>query len=74
MINDEQQTRKRINKIKQKKQTYTYVLLFKNSRVEEMIYDRQNKKTYMMQLVLNHVEIEDGKNHSRCREKRERQQ
>jgi SNF2 family DNA or RNA helicase len=58
MIRDEQQTRKRINRIIQTRQTYIYALLFKDSRVEKMIYDRQHKKTYMMQLALNHKKIE----------------
>ncbi len=58
MIRDEQQTKKRINRITQTRQTYIYALLFKDSRVEKMIYDRQHKRAYMMQLALNHKEIE----------------
>ncbi len=58
MIRNEQQTRKKINRITQTRQTYIYALLFKDSRVEKMIYDRQHKKAYMMQLALNHKKIE----------------
>ncbi len=53
MFRDEQQARKRINKITQRDQTYIYALYFKESEVKEMIYNRQNKRAHMMKLTLN---------------------
>ncbi len=43
MFKNEQQTRKRINKITKKNQTYIYALYFKESEVKKMIYDRQHR-------------------------------
>jgi hypothetical protein len=40
MIKNELQTRKRINRIIQKKQIYIYALLSKKSQIKKMIYDR----------------------------------
>ncbi len=61
MIRNELQIRKRINRITQKKQIYIYALLSKESQIEKMIYDRQNRRAHMMQLTLNHIIIEDEK-------------
>ncbi len=59
MFRDEQQARKRINKITQRDQTYIYALYFKESEVKEMIYNRQNKRAHMMKLTLNSNIIDD---------------
>jgi hypothetical protein len=53
MSRNEQQTRKRINRITQKDQTYIYVLYFEDSQVKQMIHDRQNRRAHMMNLILN---------------------
>ncbi len=53
MSRNEQQTRKRINRITQKDQTYIYVLYFEDSQVKQMIHDRQNRRVHMMNLILN---------------------
>jgi hypothetical protein len=53
MSRNEQQTRKKINKIIQKDQTYIYVLYFEDSQVKQMIHDRQNRRVHMMNLILN---------------------
>ncbi len=59
MFQNEQQARKRINKITQRDQTYTYALYFKEFDMKEMIYDRQNKRAHMMKLTLNSNIIDD---------------
>jgi hypothetical protein len=61
MINNELQTRKQINRITQKRQIYIYVLLSKESQIKKMIYDRQNRRTHMMQLTLNYTIVENEK-------------
>jgi SNF2 family DNA or RNA helicase len=53
MSRDEQQARKRINRITQKGQTYTYALYSEGSQVEQMIHDRQNRRAHMMNLALD---------------------
>lgn len=56
---DEQQARKRIHRITQTKQTYTYALRSKRSEVEEMTHDRQNRRVQMMKLALDSAMIDD---------------
>ncbi len=53
MSRNEQQIRKRINKITQKNQTYIYVLYFEDFQMKQMIHDRQNRRAHMMNLILN---------------------
>jgi hypothetical protein len=59
MFRNEQQARKRINKITQKKQTYIYALYRKESKVKEIIYDRENRKAHMMNLTFDSNIIDD---------------
>jgi hypothetical protein len=59
MFKNEQQTRKRINKITQKKQTYIYALYRKEFKVKEIIYDRKNRRTHMMNLTFDSNIIND---------------
>jgi hypothetical protein len=59
MFKNEQQTRKHINKITQKKQTYIYALYRKKSKVKKIIYDRKNRKAHMMNLTFDSNIIND---------------
>ncbi len=59
MFKNEQQTRKRINKITKKNQTYIYALYFKESEVKKMIYDRQHRWTHMINLTFDSNIIDD---------------
>jgi hypothetical protein len=59
MFRNEQQARKRINKITQKNQTYIYALYFKESEVKKMIYDWQNRRTHIMNLTFDSNIIND---------------
>ncbi len=59
MFRDEQQARKRINRITQRNQTYIYALYFKEFEVKEIIYDRQNNRVHVIKLTLNSNIIHD---------------
>ncbi len=63
MIKDELQVRKRINKITQIKQIHIYFFVFVNVKIETLIYDRQNRRTLLLNLTLNshNIEIENIK-------------
>jgi hypothetical protein len=58
LTRDELQTRKRINKITQTAQTHTYFLVSVKVKAEKLIYDRQNRRTYLLTLTLNSNSIE----------------
>ncbi len=63
MIKNELQARKRINKITQIKQTHIYSFVFVSVTFEELIYYRQNQRTFFLNLTLNsnNIEIENIK-------------
>ncbi len=63
MIKNELQARKQINKITQIKQIHIYFFVFVNVTIEELIYDRQNRRTLLLNLTLNsnNIEIENIK-------------
>jgi hypothetical protein len=58
LIKDESQVRKRINKITQIRQIHIYSFVFVNVRIEELIYDWQNWRTFLLNLTLNSNSIE----------------
>jgi hypothetical protein len=63
LIRDDLQTRKRINKITQIRQIHIYSFVFVNVKIEKLIYDRQNRRTLLLNLTLNskNIEIENIK-------------
>jgi hypothetical protein len=63
LIRDELQARKRINKITQIRQIHIYSFVFVSVKIEELIYDRQNRRTLLLNLTLNsnNIEIENIK-------------
>ena len=59
MIRDEKQTRKKINRITQLRQTHIYALIVENFDVKKIIHDRQERRTYMIELTLNSINVRD---------------
>jgi hypothetical protein len=61
LIKNEIQILKRINKITQIKQIHIDFLVFVNVTIEELIYNRQNRRTLLLNLTLNsnNIEIEN---------------
>lgn len=53
MERDQEQAKKRINRIGQKEATFTYMLRCVGSAVEETIYDRQNRRTHLVRMALD---------------------
>ena len=64
MGRDELQARKRINRITQTARTYSYSLCCPESKVEEVIFDRQGRRGHMLALSLDPANI-DGRDITR---------
>jgi len=60
MERDQEQAKKRINRIGQQKATSTYLLQCVGSDVEQAIYDRQNRRTHLMKLALDPDQFGQG--------------
>lgn len=59
MVRGEEQARKRINRITQLRQTHTYALIAEDSDVEKIIHDRQERRSYMIELALDPANVRD---------------
>lgn len=58
LLRDELQARKRVNRISQTSQTYTYSLLRDGAVAEGLIFDRQNRREILVKLALESTELE----------------
>jgi len=58
MKRDQEQAKKRINRIDQQKVTSTYLLQCVEFNVKQAIYDQQNQRTHLMKLALNSVQFD----------------
>lgn len=60
MERDQEQAKKRINRIGQRQTTHTYTLQCIGSEVEQAIYDRQNRRTHLMKVALDPDKFAEG--------------